>query len=157
MALGTSFTGKITMVGTSGGGFDLMSEGLSFQGISEIPLTVYLASRPGPATGIPTYTSQSDLNLALYAGHGEFARVVCAPGDPIESIEKTNELILLSEKFKTLSILLSDKHLSEGEFTTSEKNPKVSLVNINRKIPDGKIVKVSSYESNLLKILQKMH
>lgn len=148
MALGTSFTGKITMVGTSGGGFDLMSEGLSFQGISEIPLTVYLASRPGPATGIPTYTSQSDLNLALYAGHGEFARVVCAPGDPIESIEKTNELILLSEKFKTLSILLSDKHLSEGEFTTSEKNPKVSLVNINRKIPDGKIVKVSSYESN---------
>lgn len=148
MALGASFSGKITMVGTSGGGFDLMSETLSFQGISEIPLTVYLASRPGPATGIPTYTAQSDLNLALYAGHGEFARVVCAPGDPLELIEKTNELILLSEKFKTLSILLSDKHLSEGEFTTSQKNPKISQVTTNRKIPDGKIVKVSSYESN---------
>jgi len=90
-ALGASFAGSIVMVGTSGGGFDLMSEGLSFQGISEIPLVVYLAMRSGPGTGVPTYTSQADLNVALRAGHGEFPRIVIAPGDALESIEKTNE------------------------------------------------------------------
>ena len=76
IALGASFAGKKVMVGSSGGGVDLMGEAISMQGISEIPLTVYLASRPGPATGIPTYTSQSDLNLALNIGHGEFTKIV---------------------------------------------------------------------------------
>ena len=53
-ALGASFAGANTMIGTSGGGFDLMSEGLSMQGVSELPLVTYLASRPGPGTGVPT-------------------------------------------------------------------------------------------------------
>ena len=84
IALGTSFTGKKAMVGTSGGGFDLMTEALSFQGQSEIPLVIYLATRPGPGTGLPTYTMQADLNVALGAGHGEFPRIVISPGDIIE-------------------------------------------------------------------------
>ncbi|MFA5020380.1 MAG: 2-oxoacid:acceptor oxidoreductase family protein [Candidatus Pacearchaeota archaeon] len=145
-ALGASFTGSRVMVGTSGGGFDLMTEALSFQGISEIPLTVYLASRPGPGTGVPTYTCQSDLDVALRAGHGEFPRVVIAPGDPIECIEKTNEALYLAEKFKTLSIILSDKHLAEGEFSTNSKPNKILDVKINRAIPGKTIVRASSYE-----------
>ena len=117
IALGASFAGKKVMVGSSGGGVDLMGEAISMQGISEIPLTVYLASRPGPATGIPTYTSQSDLNLALNIGHGEFTRIVAAPGDPIQAIELTNQLIYLAEKYNSLSIILSDKHLAESEYS----------------------------------------
>ncbi len=99
MALGASFAGAKVMIGTSGGGFDLMTEGLSFQGQSEIPLVVYLGSRPGPGTGLPTYTSQADLDIALRSGHGEFPRIVIAPGDPIETIEKVNEAFYLSQKF----------------------------------------------------------
>ena len=110
--LGASFAGAKTMIGSSGGGYDLMTEALSFQGISEIPLIVYLASRPGPGTGVPTYSMQDDLDIALRAGHGEFPRVVIAPGDPIECIEKTNEAFYLSQKFNLLCILLTDKHLS---------------------------------------------
>ncbi len=152
IALGTSFAGKLTMVGTSGGGFDLMAESLSFQGISEIPLTVYLASRPGPGTGVPTYTLQSDLNIALYSGHGEFHRIVCAPGDPLEAFEKTNELLYLSEKHKVLSIILSDKHLSESEYSFLKKVRKILSIKINRDIPgNNKIVKTSSYETNIYK------
>lgn len=144
--LGASFAGAKTMVGTSGGGYDLMTEGLSLQGQSEIPLVVYLASRPGPGTGVPTYTSQADLDIALRGGHGEFPRVVIAPGDPIEAIEKTNEAFYLAEKFNTLSIILSDKHLAESEFS-SDKNPnKIIPVNVSRKLPGKTIVKASSYE-----------
>jgi len=144
--LGASFAGAKTMVGTSGGGYDLMTEGLSMQGQAEIPLVVYLASRPGPGTGVPTYTSQADLDIALRGGHGEFPRIVIAPGDPIECIEKTNEAFYFAEKFNTLSIILSDKHLAESEFS-SDRNPnKIIPIKINRKIPGQTIVKASSYE-----------
>ena len=148
MALGASFSGAKVMVGTSGGGFDLMSEGLSLQGISEIPLVVYLASRVGPGTGIPTYNMQGDLDIALRAGHGEFPRIVASPGDPLESIEITNELMYLSEKFKCLSILLSDKHVAESEFSTDKKPNKPLKINITRKLPGEFIVKSSSYEQD---------
>ena len=116
--LGASFAGAKTMIGSSGGGYDLMTEALSMQGISEIPLIVYLASRPGPGTGIPTYSTQADLDVALRAGHGEFPRIVIAPGDPIECTEKTNEAFYLSEKYGALSIILSDKNLAESEFSS---------------------------------------
>jgi len=145
-ALGCSFTGAKTMIGTSGGGFDLMSEGLSLQGITELPLVAYLASRPGPGTGVPTYSSQGDLNIALRAGHGEFPRVVIAPGDPNEAIEKTNEAFHFANKFNCLSILLGDKHLAESEFSTNKNPKKPLIVNVNRKIPGKTIVKASSYE-----------
>jgi 2-oxoglutarate/2-oxoacid ferredoxin oxidoreductase subunit alpha len=150
-ALGASFAGSIVMVGTSGGGFDLMSEGLSFQGISEIPLVVYLAMRSGPGTGVPTYTSQADLNVALRAGHGEFPRIVIAPGDALESIEKTNEAFFLSQKFNSLSIILSDKHLAESTYSFPEKSfksLKFLKIQKNRKIPGIKeeVIKSSGYE-----------
>lgn len=144
--LGASFAGAKTMIGSSGGGYDLMTEGLSFQGMSEIPLVVYLASRPGPGTGVPTYSLQDDLEVALRGGHGEFPRVVIAPGDPIECIEKTNECFYLSEKFGCLSILLSDKHLAESEFSSDKKPNKIIDVKVERKVPGEGIVKRSSYE-----------
>ena len=145
-ALGCSFTGAKTMVGTSGGGYDLMTEGLSFQGQSEIPLVCYLCSRPGPGTGVPTYTSQADLDIALRGGHGDFPRVVIAPGDPIECIEKTNEAFYFAEKFNTLSIILSDKHLAESEFSSDRKPNKTIPINVTRKLPGQAIVRASSYE-----------
>jgi len=145
-ALGSSFTGAKTMVGTSGGGFDLMSEALSLQGQSEIPLVVYLAARPGPGTGVPTYVSQADLDIALRAGHGEFPRIVIAPGDPVEATENTNQAFYLSEKFGALSILLSDKHLAESEFSLDKKPTKPLKVEVERKLPGRHIVRASSYE-----------
>lgn len=146
IALGASFAGAKTMVGTSGGGFDLMTEAISFQGISEIPLTIYLASRPGPGTGVPTYSAQEDLDIALRGGHGEFSRVVVAPSNPSEAIEKTNEAIFLAEKFKTTSIILSDKHLAESEFSAEGKIKKPLKIKLSRDLPGEKITRASSYE-----------
>jgi len=151
MSLGASFAGAKVLIGTSGGGFDLMTEALSFQGISEIPLTVYLASRPGPGTGAPTYSAQSDLDVALRGGHGEFPRIVVAPANPLEAIEKTNEALYLSEKFKTLSIILSDKNLAESEFSSSLKENKPLQIKITRDLSGEKIVRTSSYELDKLK------
>ncbi len=121
-AIGSAITGAKAMVGTSGGGFDLMTEFLSTAGIAEIPLVIYLAQRPGPASGVPTYTSQADLNLARHSGHGEFPRMVLAPGDPIECQEITSQAFYFSQKYKIPVIVISDKHLAES-FYTMEKEP----------------------------------
>lgn len=147
-ALGASFAGAKAMTGSSGGGFDLMAETLSMQGGSELPLVVYLASRCGPGTGAPTYTAQGDLEDALRAGHGEFPRVVAAPGDPIEAAEITNEMFYLSQKFKCLAIVLSDKHLAESEFSSDKATNPVIEVKVERALPGKTIVKASSYEHN---------
>jgi 2-oxoglutarate ferredoxin oxidoreductase subunit alpha len=107
-----------------------------------------LASRPGPATGVPTYTAQGDLDIALRAGHGEFPRCVVAPGNPTETIEKTSEALYLAEKFKTLSIVLGDKHLAESEFSSKESPKRTPKLKITRNLPGQSIVKASSYEEN---------
>ena len=120
-ALGSSITGAKSMIGTSGGGFDLMTEALSLSGMAEIPIVAYLCQRPGPSTGVATKTSQGDLNLALYSGHGEFSRVVVSPGDPIEGAELTSALFYFSQKFKIPCIILSDKHLAESFYTLNGK------------------------------------
>jgi 2-oxoglutarate ferredoxin oxidoreductase subunit alpha len=125
-SIGANYAGAISMVGTSGGGFDLMAEALSLQGMTEIPLVVYLAQRAGPSTGIPTYTMQADLMAALYSGHGDFPRVVIAPGDAKDAFYKTIEAFYLSYKYGVLSIILSDKHLAESYFTFDEfEEPKI--------------------------------
>jgi len=127
-ALGASYAGAKVMVGTSGGGFALMNEALSLQGMSEVPLVVYLAQRAGPSTGVPTYTEQGDLKFALNAGHGEFPRILIAPGDSKEAFYKTIEAFYWAYKYRTLSILLSDKHLAESHFTFSNfEKPKLKV------------------------------
>lgn len=113
MALGCAMTGARAMVGTSGGGFALMAEAFSLAGMSESPCLIFLGQRPGPATGVPTYTEQGDLRFALNAGHGEFARIVASPGSVAESFLLAAELLDLSWRFQSPAVLLTDKHLSE--------------------------------------------
>ncbi len=117
MAIGSAFTGARAMVGTSGGGFALMTEGFSLAGITETPLLVILSQRPGPATGVPTYTEQADLAFALTAGHGDFLRIVASPRTVREAYFLTAEMLDLVWKFQTPAILLTEKHLSESSMT----------------------------------------
>lgn len=139
-ALGSAATGAKAMVGTSGGGFDLMTEGLSMSGMAEIPVVCYLASRPGPSTGVATYTSQGDLNLARNSGHGEFFRLVVAPGTPDECEELTSQAFYFSQKYKIPSIILSDKHLAESLFTLQETGK------ITKSDKSTKLERYNSYE-----------
>jgi len=114
MAIGTAFTGTRSMVGTSGGGFCLMQEAFSLAGMSEAPVLFYLGQRPGPSTGVPTYTEQGELLFALYPGQGEFPRLVASPGSIEEAFHLTAELLDLVWRFQTPGILLSEKHLGES-------------------------------------------
>ncbi|GAF77892.1 unnamed protein product, partial [marine sediment metagenome] len=98
MAIGASFAGARSMVATSGGGFSLMAEGLGSAAMTETPLVVILCQRPAPATGLPTWTEQGDMLFAINASHGEFLRIVMAPGDPEECFYLTGKAFHLAEK-----------------------------------------------------------
>ena len=117
MGLGFAYAGVKVAVGTSGGGFCLMTEGLSFSGMAELPIVIVMGQRPGPSTGLPTYTCQSELHFVLHAGQGEFARFIVAPGDAEEAYYWSGVSMNLAWKYQIPAIILSDKTLAEGVST----------------------------------------
>lgn len=114
MVIGAGFAGVRAMTGTSGGGFALMVEALGMAGLAEVPIVVIMGQRPGPSTGLPTWTSQSDLRFVLHASQGEFPRIVLTPGDAEECFYITHEAFNLAEKYQTPVIIIVDKYVQES-------------------------------------------
>ncbi|MGQ9472396.1 MAG: hypothetical protein ACUVR0_12025 [Candidatus Aminicenantales bacterium] len=114
MALGAWYAGARAMVTTSGGGFALMVEALSLTGMIESPLVIHLGQRPGPATGLPTRTEQADLLFSLYSGHGEFPRIILAPGNIEQAFYLTHRAFYLADKFQVPVIILTDQYLLDS-------------------------------------------
>ncbi len=128
MAIGASFAGAPSMVATSGGGFALMTEGVSLAGMTETPIVIVVAQRPGPATGLPTRTEQADLEFILHAGHGEFPRAILTPGTVEECFELTYRAFHLAETSQGPIFLLTDQFLADSyqtvePFDTSNLKP----------------------------------
>lgn len=119
MAIGAALAGCRSAVGSSGGGFALMQESYSAAGMAEVPLLCVLSSRPGPATGVSTYTGQEDLWFALHQGHGEFIQVVASPDNFERAFSLAAELLSLAWEFQIPVILLTEKQLSEGTRNTT--------------------------------------
>jgi 2-oxoglutarate ferredoxin oxidoreductase subunit alpha len=114
MAIGASFAGVPSIVPTSGGGFALMTEGVSLAGMTETPVLIVVAQRPGPATGLPTRTEQADLELVLYAGHGEFPRAIYSPGTVEECFWLARKSVDVAAKFQSPVFLLTDQFLADS-------------------------------------------
>ena len=114
MVLGAWYGGARALTTTSGGGFALMGEALSLSGMSETPAVIYLAQRPGPATGMPTRTEQGDLNMALHSGHGTFQRVLLSPGNLKECVDYAYLAFELADRYQLPVILLIDQYLTDS-------------------------------------------
>ncbi len=114
MALGASFAGLRSMAATSGGGFALMTEAVSLAGMTETPVVVIDAQRPGPATGLPTRTEQGDLDFVLHAGHGEFPRVIFAPGSVEEAISLARRAFDVADRWQIPVFVLTDQYLADS-------------------------------------------
>jgi 2-oxoglutarate ferredoxin oxidoreductase subunit alpha len=113
MVCGATYAGVPALTTTSGGGFALMAEGLSLAGIMELPATIVVAQRPGPATGLPTRTAQQDLKFAVSAGHGEFPRAIFAPGTVSQCRALMRRALETAHEFQTPVILLTDQFLQD--------------------------------------------
>jgi len=117
MAIGASFAGAPSIVPTSGGGFALMTEGVSLTGMSETPLVIVVAQRPGPATGLPTRTEQADLDFVLHSGHGEFPRAIFTPGTVEECFWLTRKAFEVAAKSQGPVFIMTDQFLADSART----------------------------------------
>ncbi|MDF1616742.1 2-oxoacid:acceptor oxidoreductase subunit alpha [Petrocella sp. FN5] len=116
MNIGAWYAGARALTTTSGGGFALMEEAVSLSGITETPCVAHIAQRPGPGTGLPTRTAQEDLNLAVYAGHGEFPRIIYAPGHMKDAVELAQKAFYFADKYQVPTFLLTDQFLVDSKF-----------------------------------------
>lgn len=114
--IGSAYAGRRTMVGTSGGGFALMTEGVSLAAQSETPIVIAMSQRMGPATGVPTYQGQGDLLFTLNIGHGDMMRFVVAPGDATEAYFWSGTTLNIAWEYQLPAIILLDKELSENRY-----------------------------------------
>jgi len=114
MGIGAWYAGARGLASTSGGGFALMVEGLSLAGMIESPLVVHIGQRPGPATGLPTRTEQGDLLFALHAGHGEFPRIILAPGTIEDCFYLAQKAFDLADQYQVPVFILTDQYLLES-------------------------------------------
>ena len=135
MAIGASYAGVRSMTATSGGGFSLMTEAYGLAGITETPIVIFDGMRGGPATGLPTWSGQGDLQMVLHSHQDEFPRIVLAPGDVAETYELTIKAFNLADKYQTPVVVLLDKNICENDKTLLF--PDITKVKIDR----GKFVK----------------
>ncbi|HET6498726.1 MAG TPA: 2-oxoacid:acceptor oxidoreductase family protein, partial [Coriobacteriia bacterium] len=145
MVVGGAFGGTRSMCATSGGGFSLMVEAFGLAGVSESAVVVGVLSRPGPATGMPTWTEQSDLRFVIHASQGEFPRVVLAPGDHEEAFALTWQAFNLADTLQTPVVILGDSYLSDNRRSIAPFD--VSAVHIDRGelITEGEVDEYARY------------
>jgi len=147
MATGASIAGARSAVATSGGGFALMTETVSLNGAMDVGVVYVMGQRPGPATGMPTWTGQGELLFCVNAGHGEFAKIVLAPGTIEESFEMGKIAMNLANKYDVPVIILTDKMLCEGATNTLEMSDRELIVEKSKKIVPGEgLYLYNSYE-----------
>jgi 2-oxoglutarate ferredoxin oxidoreductase subunit alpha len=132
MAIGAGFQGARAMCPTSGGGFSLMVEALGLAGITEVPVVIYNAQRPGPATGLPTRTEQGDLLFMMHASQGEFPRFVLTPGTVEDSFRIGWQAFNLADRYQTPALVLSDHYLAAAYRTVEVDALDFDAVEIDR-------------------------
>ena len=130
MAIGSSLTGVRSATCTSGPGFALMIECLSWAGINEVPVVITFYQRSGPSTGLPTRHGQDDLLCAINSGVGEFPRIVYASGNVSDSFYDTTQVFNYADIFQVPVIHMLDKFIASS-VTTCERFDQ-TRVNIDR-------------------------
>ncbi len=150
MVVGAAYAGARAMTATSGGGFCLMVEALSLAAMTETPMVVVLGQRPGPAIGLPTRTEQSDLEFALYGGHGGFQRPVLAPGSVAEAFRLTVKAFNIADRYQTPVIVITDHDLADSFSTVARFDLGAVRIDRGETISDEQAASLATYKRHLI-------
>jgi len=128
MTIGGALTGTRSATCTSGPGFALMTEMLGWAGINEVPIVITNYQRSGPSTGLPTRHGQDDLLFSVYAGAGDFPKIVYASGEIEESFYDTGNCFNYADTFQVPVIHMMDKFHASSVITCQRFEPqKISI------------------------------
>lgn len=140
MTIGGALTGTRSATCTSGPGFALMTEMLGWAGMNEVPVVITNYQRSGPSTGLPTRHGQDDLLFSVYAGHGDFPKIVYASGDVEESFYDTGNCFNYADVFQVPVIHMMDKFHASSIITCKRFDPQKIVINRGKlleKVDDG--------------------
>src|SRR3954471_3393761 len=112
MAIGASYAGRLAVTGSSGPGISLKTEALGWAIMAEMPLVIVDVQRGGPSTGMPTNVEQSDLNIAVFGGHGDSPRVVLAPANVEDCFYTAIEAVNIARKYSVPVFIISDQAIA---------------------------------------------
>ena len=146
MAIGSALTGTRTMVATCGPGLSLMQEGIGQLGMGEIPMVIVDAQRGGPSTGMPTKPEQSDLNLLVFGGHGDFPRIVLSPGNPEDCFYLTIDACNLSQRYQCPVFMASDQALSQNTATIDPLDLDKVVVDQGKRVGPEQLAELDTYK-----------
>lgn len=141
MMSGAMLMGTRSMTATSGGGYDLMTETVSMNGIMENPAVIAMVQRPGPGTALPTWTAQGDLLMTVGSSHGEFTKLVMSASDSQDSFDLMPEAFNYAEEFQTPVIVMSDKQTAEALWTQAAFDQKSTELKRGKLVTDTKQLK----------------
>lgn len=128
MCIGAGWAGLRAMTSTSGPGLSLMTEFVGLAYYAEIPVVIWDVTRIGPSTGLPTRTSQGDLNFAINMGHGDTDNIILLPGSVNECFEFGWRAFDLAERIQTPVLVLSDLDFGMNQWMTEPfKYPDVPM------------------------------
>jgi 2-oxoglutarate ferredoxin oxidoreductase subunit alpha len=119
MAVGAGWAGLRAMTSTSGPGLSLMVEYTGLAYYAEVPIVVWDIQRVGPSTGLPTRTSQADLTMVNFIGHGDSDSVILLPGSVNECFEFGWRAFDLAERLQTPIFVLSDLDIGMNQWMTT--------------------------------------
>ena len=122
MAIGSSYTGRVAVTGSSGPGISLKTEALGWAVMAEMPLVIVDVQRGGPSTGMPTNVEQSDLNIACFGGHGDSPRVVIAPANVEDCFYTAIDAVNIARKYSVPVILVTDQAIATRIEAFAEPN-----------------------------------
>ncbi|MDD5055611.1 MAG: 2-oxoacid:acceptor oxidoreductase subunit alpha [Candidatus Peribacteraceae bacterium] len=152
MASGAMLAGTRAMTATSGGGFDLMGETVSLNALIENPAVFVLAQRPGPATGLPTWTAQADLLMAVGMAHGEFPRSVIAVSESSDAFHLMDDAFNIAEEYQIPVIVMTDKQIAEALYTQEPYDMKSIEIRRGKLVTDpdelAKLKSTDRYDPN---------
>src|SRR5688572_10693877 len=112
MAIGASYGGRVAVTGSSGPGISLKTEAIGWAVMAEMPLVIVDILRGGPSIGMPTNVEQSDLNIAVYGGHGDSPRVVLAPANVEDCFYTAIEAVNIARKYSVPVFIISDQAIA---------------------------------------------
>ncbi len=118
MAIGAGFSGLRAMTSTSGPGLSLMSEFVGLAYYAEMPVVIWDIQRVGPSTGLPTRTSQGDLLMTRFLGHGDTEQIILLPGSVNECFEFGWKASDIAERLQAPIFVLSDLDLGMNHWMT---------------------------------------
>jgi 2-oxoglutarate/2-oxoacid ferredoxin oxidoreductase subunit alpha len=111
MVLGAGWAGARSMTATAGPGISLMAEFAGLGYYVEIPGVIWDIQRVGPSTGLPTRTSQGDIEFVAKLSHGDTRHPMLLPCSVAECFSMAGDAFDLTEQLQTPVFVMSDLDL----------------------------------------------